>query len=208
MYFIYLLYATKILWVTGKRPYRLGKRQAAVDETKRRIIEAATLEYAENGIEDTSMQAVARRADVAPGTVLYHYPTPDDLTEAVVETWIRDMEAPNPDAIDAVAPLEDRIASLVRELYGLYERSEQAYRIYQKSPRHRVLKRYEKWWYENANRMMAKAMGANALDTEAMQVTSVLVNPGFRGTLLMTGIAPERAEEIATRMILDWLSVG
>lgn len=208
MYFIYLLYATKIFCMTGKRPYRLGKRQAAVDETKRRIIEAATLEYAEKGIEDTSMQAVARRADVAPGTVLYHYPTPDKLTEAVVETWISDMEAPAPEAINAVAPLGDRIASLVRELYGLYERSERAYRIYAKSPRHPVLRRYEKWWYENVNQMMAKAMGERALDTEAMQVTSVLVNPGFRGNMIMTGIAPERAEEIATRMILDWLRGG
>ena len=74
--------------------------------------------------------------------------------------------------------------------------------------RHPVLKRYEVWWYENASRMMAKAMGDRASDTEAMQVTSVLVNPGFRGTLIMTGIAPERAEETATRMILDWLRVG
>ena len=208
MYFIYLLYATKIFRMAAKRPYRLGKRQAAVDETKRRIIEAATLEYAEKGIEDTSMQAVARRADVAAGTVLYHYPTPDDLTEAVVETWISDMEAPAPDAIDPMAPLEARIGALVGELYGLYERSEQAYRIYQKSPRHPVLKRYEKWWYDNANRMMAKAMGERASDTEAMQVTSVMVTPGFRGTLIMTGITPERAEEIATRMILDWLRAG
>ena len=208
MYFIYLLCATKIFCMTGRRPYRLGKRQAAVDETKRRIIAAAVSQYAKKGIEDTSMQAVARRADVAPGTVLYHYPTPDDLAEAVVATWISDMEAPAPDAIDAAAPLEDRVSVLVRELYGLYERSEQAYRIYRKSPRHPVLKRYEVWWYENANRMMAKAMGDRASDTEAMQVTSVLVNPGFRGTLIMTGIAPERAEETATRMILDWLRVG
>lgn len=207
MYFIYLLYATKIFGVMGKRPYRLGKRQAAVDATKRRIIEAATLEYAANGIEDTSMQAVARRADVAPGTVLYHYPTPDDLTEAVVETWIRDMEAPNPDAIDAAAPPEDRVADLVRELYGLYERSEQAYQIYRKSPRHTVLRRYEEWWYENANQMMAKAIGEKASDTESVQVVSVLVDPGFRGNLIMTGITPERAEEIATRLILSWLRV-
>jgi AcrR family transcriptional regulator len=205
MYFNYLLHATKIFQVTGKRPYRLGKRQAAVDATKRRIIEAAMLEYAEKGIEDTSMQAVARTADVAPGTVLYHYPTPDDLTEAVVETWIHDLEAPAPDAIDAAAPLEDRIAALVRELYGLYERSEQAYQIYRKSPRHPVLRRYEEWWYENANQMMAKAMGERASDPEAMQVVSVLVDPGFRGNLIMTGMTLERAEEIATRLILNWL---
>ena len=151
------------------------------------------------------MQAVARRADVAPGTVLYHYPTPDDLTEAVVQTWLTEMEAPSPEAIDPAGPLEDRVASLVQELYGLYERSGDAYRIYVKSPNHQVLKRYESWWYENANQMMFRALGDLGSEPEAMQVVSVLVNPGFRGTLVMTGITPERAAEIATQMIIDWL---
>lgn len=192
--------------MSKKRPYRLGKRQASVDETKRRIIEAATQEYAEKGIPDTSMQAVARRAEVAPGTVLYHYPTPDDLVEATVERWIDEMKAPSPNAIDANAPLEDRIRSLVIELYGLYERSDYAYRIYSKSPNHPVLKRYETWWYDNVNQMMGLALGERAGEPETMQVVSVLVNPGFRGTLVMTGITPERSVEIATALVLSWLS--
>lgn len=191
--------------MANKRPYRLGKRQAAVDATKRRIIKAATLEYAENGIEDTSMQAVARAADVAPGTVLYHYPTPDDLTEAVVESWINDLEAPSPEAIDASDPIDDRIAALVKELYGLYERSDLAYQVYRKSPQHPVLSRYEKWWYENVHQMMVQAMGERVSDGEAMQVVGVLVDPGFRGSLVMGGITSARAEEIATRLILGWL---
>ncbi len=29
---------------------------------------------------------------------------------------------------------------------------------------------------------------------------------GFRGTMIMAGIMPRWAEEIATRMILDWLA--
>jgi AcrR family transcriptional regulator len=177
-----------------------------VDETKRRILDAATLEFSEKGIPDTSMQAVARRAEVAPGTVLYHYPTPDDLVEATVEKWIDEMKAPAPEAIDVEAPLEDRIRSLVVELFGLYARSEHAYRIYSKSPSHPVLKRFETWWYENVNQMMIRALGDRAADPESMQVVSVLVNPGFRGTLLMTGITQERSVEISTTLVLSWLS--
>lgn len=56
--------------------------------------------------------------------------------------------------------------------------------------------------------MMARAMAIKATDVEAMQVTSVLVNPGFRGTLVTTGITPERSEEIATKMCVDWLDTG
>jgi AcrR family transcriptional regulator len=192
--------------MSRKRPYRLGKRQASVDETKRRIIDAATLEFAANGIPDTSMQAVARRAEVAPGTVLYHYPTPDDLVEAAVERWIVEMEAPSPEAIDPDAPLQDRVRALVLELFGLYERSEYAYRIYSKSPGHPVLKRYEKWWYDNVNQMMTRALGDLATEPEAMKVVSVLVNPGFRGTLLSTGVTPERSVDISTHLVLSWLN--
>ena len=39
-----------------------------------------------------------------------------------------------------------------------------------------------------------------------MKVVSVLTNPGFRGTLMSTGIDAERAIEIATELTLDWLS--
>jgi AcrR family transcriptional regulator len=177
-----------------------------VDETKRRIIEAATLEFAENGIPDTSMQAVARRADVAPGTVLYHYPTPDELVEAAVERWIVEMEAPSPEAIDPESPLEERVRALVEELFGLYERSEYAYRIYSKSPGHPVLKRYEKWWYDNVNQMMVKAFGDLAADPETMRVVSVLVNPGFRGTLTSTGVTPDRSVDISTHLVLSWIN--
>lgn len=177
-----------------------------MDETKRRIIDAATLEFAENGIPDTSMQAVARRAEVAPGTVLYHYPTPDDLVEAAVERWIVDMEAPSPEAIDPDAPLEERVRALVDELFGLYERSEHAYRIYAKSPDHPVLKRYETWWYDNVNQMMGTALGNLATDSETMKVVSVLVNPGFRGTLISTGVTPERSVDISTHLVMSWLT--
>lgn len=192
--------------MSKKRPYRLGKRQASVDETKRRIVEAATLEYAENGIPDTSMQAVARRADVAPGTVLYHYPTPDDLVEATVERWIVDYDAPSPEAIDPDAPLDERIRALVFELFDLYERSDHAYRIYSKSPRHPVLKRYEQWWYENVNEMMVRALGDRASDSETMRVVSALVNPGFRGTLVSTGITTEQSVDVSAYLVMSWLT--
>lgn len=189
--------------MSGRRPYNLGKRQASVDRTRRRILDAAILEYTESGIGDTSMLAVARRADVAPGTVLYHYPTPDALAEAVVERWISEMEAPSPEVIDVTADLEDRVLGLVEELYGLYERSEQAYRVYQKDPRHPVLARYEAWWFDNVRQMMSRALGSS--DVESLQVVSVLVNPGFRGTLVEAGIAPRRAVEIAAGLALDHL---
>ena len=174
-------------------------------DTKRRILEAANSEYAEHGIEDTSMQAVARRADVAPGTVLYHYPTPEELADAVVENWIDEIGMPTADDIDAGADLQTRTRSLVGLLYEMYESSEWAYKIYQKSPDHPSLVKSNQMWEENLGAMLFKALGESAVDPEAVQVVSVLIDPGFRGTLLSRGMSPERAVEAATQMTLDWL---
>lgn len=168
-------------------------------------MEAATLEYQESGIEETSMNAVARRADVAPGTVLYHYPTPGELAEAVVDSWIEEFVPPSVDSIESSHPLERRIAILVEELFGLYERSGDAYRVYQKSPGHPVLQKANEWWVENVQAMLMKALGPHAEDAENIKVVSVLVNPGFRGTLIEAGLGPRRVVEIATELVLDWL---
>lgn len=190
----------------GKRPYRLGKRQASVDQTKRRIVAAASEEYQLNGIEDTSMQAVARRADVAPGTVLYHYAAPEDLAQAVVESWTAEMRMPTPESIDPEAPLEQRIQTLVEELYGLYERSEGAYRVYLKSTHHPVMARAEGLWQKNVSEMLGRALGERVSERQALQVVAALVNPGFRGTLLMNGLSAQKSMEVATELAVAWLS--
>lgn len=191
--------------MAGKRPYRLGKRKASVEETKRRIIDAASLEYQDNGIEDTSMQAVARRADVAAGTVLYHYPTPESLADAVVDSWLESMEPPTPRAIDAEAPMAARVAVLVRELYGLYERTGHLYLAYQKSPEHPSLQRANQWWEENVGAMVDLTLAGETQSPEGLQVLSAVVNPGFRATLIGAGLSAGRAAEIAAELAIDWL---
>lgn len=194
--------------MSGKRSYRLGKRQASVDATKRRILAAAAVAYSEYGIEGTSMQEVARRAEVAPGTVLYHFPTPESLAEAVVDSWLESMDPPRPDIIDPSQPLGGRVTTLVVELYALYERTDQLYRIYQKSPDHPVLARAAAWWDENVAAMVALALDDRMADEEAVRVVSAIINPGYRGILVMSGIDSDRAAEIAGAMAVFWLEGG
>ena len=192
----------------GKRSYRLGKRQASVDATKQRILAAATSAYSEYGIGATSMQEVARRADVAAGTVLYHFPTPESLAEEVVESWLESMDPPRPDVIDPRESLDVRVTTLVAELYALYERTDQLYRIYQKSPEHPVLARAAAWWDENVAEMLTLALDDRTADEEAVKVVSAIINPGYRGTLVISGIEPDRAAEVAAAMAVLWLEGG
>ncbi|CAN5841407.1 hypothetical protein BH23ACT4_BH23ACT4_13480 [soil metagenome] len=192
--------------MVGKRQYTLGKRQASVDETRRRIIASAAEEYQVNGIEDTSMQAVARRADVAPGTVLYHFPDPGELAEAVIDSWITEMEMPTPAAIDPAASLDERIRTLVEELFGLYERSEPAYRVYQQSSDHPAMSRANAMWETNVSAMLAPALGKRNAEPETLQVVAAVVSPGFRAALLMSGLTSVRSKEVATELVMGWFS--
>jgi AcrR family transcriptional regulator len=68
------------------RAYRLGKREEAIDQGRRRILDAArellrtTASYPEFTID-----AVARRADVARATVYYQFGSKTGLLEAVCD---------------------------------------------------------------------------------------------------------------------------
>jgi AcrR family transcriptional regulator len=65
------------------RPYRLGQRQVAADETRARIL-AAARDQLEEGTS-FSIDAVARRADVARMTVYYQFSSRRRLLEALFD---------------------------------------------------------------------------------------------------------------------------
>ena len=68
------------------RPYRLGERQAAIDQTRARIAEAArALLTADKGPINLTIEAVARQADVARMTVYNQFGSKIGLLEAVCD---------------------------------------------------------------------------------------------------------------------------
>jgi len=65
------------------RPYRLGQRQVAADETRARVLAAARDQLAKEA--SFSIDAVARRADVARMTVYYQFGSKRGLLEALFD---------------------------------------------------------------------------------------------------------------------------
>jgi AcrR family transcriptional regulator len=69
------------------RPYRLGQRQAATEQTRIRIINAAReLLMANDGFSTFSIDVVARRADVARMTVYHQFGSKLGLLEALCDS--------------------------------------------------------------------------------------------------------------------------
>lgn len=104
----------------------MGKRAQAVERTRRRILDATRALHSEKGIAATSWDDIAARAGVGVGTVYRHFPTLDDLVPACGAIVMGDMALPDADAVQVlfrdVADPRERIALLVREAYGIFER--------------------------------------------------------------------------------------
>jgi AcrR family transcriptional regulator len=69
------------------RPYRLGQRQAATEQTRTRIISAAReMLIASDGFSSFSIDQVARQADVARMTVYHQFGSKGGLLEALCDS--------------------------------------------------------------------------------------------------------------------------
>jgi AcrR family transcriptional regulator len=68
------------------RPYQLGRRQEQIDESRQRIIDAARSLLAEaDSYTAFTVDAVARRADVARATIYYQFDSKTGLLEALCD---------------------------------------------------------------------------------------------------------------------------
>ncbi len=85
------------------RPYRLGQREAAVAQTRDRILDAARSLFAEAGFHGVGVEEVARRADVARKTVYYQFGSKRGLLEAVLAN------------VEQRADLAERIQAIVEQ---------------------------------------------------------------------------------------------
>lgn len=104
------------------RRYELGERAETMEATKRRIVEATIALHREQGVVATSYRDIAQRADVGIGTVYRHFPTLDDLVMACGGRLLEISRPPTAGAFAAVRSRRARLATLVTEVFGWYER--------------------------------------------------------------------------------------
>jgi AcrR family transcriptional regulator len=109
------------------RRYRLRKRADAMQDTRRRITEAAVELHGSVGPARTTMTAVAERAGVQRQTVYRHFPTEDDLFDACSGHFVETHPRPDVDAWRAIADPAERLKTALDELYAYYEDTEAMY---------------------------------------------------------------------------------
>ena len=70
---------------SGARSYDSPLRAEQRERTRDRIVEAATELLADEAVDELTIPVIARRAGVSVRTVYFHFPTKDDLNEAVAQ---------------------------------------------------------------------------------------------------------------------------
>jgi AcrR family transcriptional regulator len=92
------------------RPYQLGKRQDQIDESRRRVIDAARSLLAEAGsYRAFTIDAVAKKADVSKATIYYQFESKTGLLEAVCDAL---AEVGGMSGLAAAFTVPDPIAAL------------------------------------------------------------------------------------------------
>ncbi len=116
----------------------MGRRAAAVQETRRRIVEATRELHGMHGIAATSWDDIAARAGVGVGTVYRHFPSADELIPACGAVVSEILALPDPPAaaerFAGLSTPEARLERLVGEAYAIYERGSAELLVIRREP--------------------------------------------------------------------------
>ena len=106
----------------SSRRYSMSLRAEQAAHTRERILDAALACYRETGVAGTSLQAVARRAEVSAATILNHFGSADGLAKVVIDRLAAALQIPD-DRLWPERVRRARVERLVREMFEFYERS-------------------------------------------------------------------------------------
>jgi AcrR family transcriptional regulator len=189
------------------RSYSLGKRAVQQADTRQRIVDAALALYAEQGVSGTTIQDVARRADVAPGTVANHFGSREALAAEVGGRILGDLRMPTPDLFDGVDDLAVRIRLMISELADFFERSDPWWRASQRdSGDGQFWAEAERRFYGELDALIRAALGPLAGDDDAVAVIMTVLGRWVIGSLQATGRSPDQAAELVSDLFIAWLT--
>ena len=90
-----------------------GERRA---DTRRRLLNAAAELFAERGVDGTSIDAIAERADRTSGAVYDHFGGKDGLLLALLDSWVGDVGAVVTAELATATTIDERLAVLWRSV--------------------------------------------------------------------------------------------
>lgn len=106
------------------REYELKRRAEQMEQTRRRIVEAAIELHQTLGPARTSVSAIAERAGVQRQTYYRHFPDDRSLFRACSGLYMERNPLPDPEAWRTIADPKQRLRKGLAELYAHYAANE------------------------------------------------------------------------------------
>ena len=177
-----------------------GERRA---DTHRRLLTAAAELFTERGVDGTSIDAIAERADRTSGAVYDHFGGKDGLLLALLDSWVIDVGAVIGAELATATTLDERLAVLWRNVSapsvgdGRWMTLE--FELWTHASRNPDLREHLTRRYRGAWRGIVPTAGGSAAD-------SAEVGPAVIGLLfgleMMRRIDPERVtDDLAVRAL-------
>jgi AcrR family transcriptional regulator len=187
----------------------MDKRKAAVEETKRRILEATLALHSEKGIFGTSWQDIARRADVSVGTVYKHFPSLDELVPACGELMYAITRPPSlddaPEIFAGAHTLEERLGRLISELFDFYERGAPYIETDFQERQLPAVQEWEAYMRATIAGLVREALISAEPDERTVQAVSALVDFSTFKSFLDRDIQKEQAAKTMNEVLLCWI---
>jgi AcrR family transcriptional regulator len=180
----------------------MSRRASEVEATRRRIVEATMAAHHEQGIVGTSFQDVARRADVALGTVYRHFPTTDDLVRACGAATIQSLAVPDPAVLEGVRGRRARVGRLVSELAGFYRQgATPVRRAREAQDAFASVAEAVRFLDSTIDAFVATALEPLGVDDEGTRTVRAVLDPSFWDTLHAHGLDDEASERELLRIV-------
>ena len=191
------------------RKYTMDKRKAAVEETRRRILEATLALHSEKGILGTSWQDIAKRADVSVGTVYKHFPSLDELVPACGELMYAITRPPSledaPQIFAGASSLEERLERLISELFDFYERGASYIETDFQERQLPAVQEWEAYMRATIAGLVREALVPAGPDERTVQAVSALVDFYTFKSFLDREIPKEQAAKTIDELLLCWI---
>lgn len=103
----------------------MRRRSEQIDETRRRIVEAAVLLHGTVGPAATTIAGIADQAGVSRLTVYRHFADDETLFAACSTHWLSQQDLPDLESLARIADPEERLRAGLTDLYRYYRHGEQ-----------------------------------------------------------------------------------
>jgi AcrR family transcriptional regulator len=187
----------------------MDRRAASAEATRLRVLEAAVRLHAEKGAAATTWLDIARRADVALGTVYRYFPGYDELIPACTTHGARLTRPPTAEMMSAGRTPKERLTRFVHELFAYYERAA-PWLEHGRCDRKKlaileaILRRRETAMEEVARQVL----GASGQSPEAVAATLALTDLSVWRSLTSRQMTTAMAADLATAILTRWLFDG